>query len=76
EEMGVPVIKSLNESQFENINNWLISDDRVEVNYRDQTRSIVRRIFEMDVHRILHKNRWLSGYKMTLEGSRPPRVAF
>lgn len=76
EEMGVPVIKVLNESQYEKINDWLHSTDRVEVNYPDLTRSVVRRIFEMDVHRILHKNRWLSGYNMTIERSHPRRVAF
>ena len=75
EELGVPVIKVLNESQYEKINSWLISSDRVEVNYPDQTRSIVRRIFEMEVQRTLHKNSWLSGYKMTLERSHPRRVA-
>ncbi|MEI7422265.1 MAG: glycosyltransferase family protein [Prolixibacteraceae bacterium] len=76
EEMGVPVIKVLNEGQYEKISGWLNSTDRVEVNYPDQTRSIVRRIFEMDVQRILHKNRWLSGYKMTLGKSRPQSVAY
>jgi len=30
----------------------------------------------MDVQRILHKNRWLSGYKMTLGKSRPQSVAY
>ncbi|MEI6277053.1 MAG: glycosyltransferase family protein [Prolixibacteraceae bacterium] len=76
EEMGVPVIKVLNDSQFEKINDWLKSTQRIEVNYPDLTRSIVRRIFEIDVHRILHKNRWLSGYKMTIEKSHSRRVAF
>ncbi len=75
EEMGVPVIKVLNESQYEKISNWLVSNGRVSVNYPDQTRSIVRRIFEMDVQRTLHKNSWLSGYKMTIERSRPGQVA-
>ena len=76
EEMGVPVIKVLNESQYEKINKWLISTNRVEVNFPDQTRSIVRRIFEMDVQRILRKNSWLSGYRLTIERPEVRRVAF
>ena len=75
EQMGVPVIRVLNEGQYEKINNWLNSTDRVEVNYPDITRSIVRRIFEMDVQRILNKNKWSFGYQLTLDKSDARQMA-
>ncbi len=76
EEMGVPVIKMLNDSQFARISVWLNSTAKIEVNYPDATRSIVRRILELDVQRILHKNKWSSGYQLTLEKTGQRRVAF
>jgi uncharacterized protein (TIGR00661 family) len=75
ERMGVPVVKVLNESQFDIINDWLESDKRIEVSYPDITRSIVRRIFEIDVQRILRKNKWFSGYQLTLEKPASRRIA-
>ena len=37
QEMGVPVIHQLNDSQYDIIENWLNSEEKVEVNYPDLT---------------------------------------
>lgn len=76
EQMGVPVIKKLDEGQLERIGEWIDSEEKIEVNFPDLTASIVRRIFEMDVQRILQKNKWYSGYQLTLEQSDSRRVAY
>jgi uncharacterized protein (TIGR00661 family) len=65
--MGVPVIKNLKKKQFEKISNWLKSDEKIKVDYPDQTRMIVRRIFEMNVRRVLESNDWAHGYQQTLK---------
>ncbi len=75
-QMGVPVIKQLDESQFGEISNWLDSTDKIKVNYPDLTPMIVRRIFEIDIQRVLQKNNWYSGYQLTLEQPDPRRAAF
>jgi uncharacterized protein (TIGR00661 family) len=51
--MGVPVINSLKKKHFEKIGQWLDSDDRVEVFYPDQTRRIVRKVFEIYLQMVL-----------------------
>jgi uncharacterized protein (TIGR00661 family) len=76
EQMGVPVIKNLNEDQFEKIGDWLLSTEKIEVNYPDITSTIVRRIFEIDIQRILQKNKWYSGYQLTLEQRDTQRAAY
>ena len=62
--MGVPVIKNLHPSQFEKISNWLESDEKVDVHYPDQTRKIVRRIFEVNVQSVLQSNHWDLNYQL------------
>ena len=64
--MGVPVIKNLKKKQFDKIGHWLESDEKIEVNYPDQTRMIVRRLFENNVKRVLQTNLWDYGYQLTL----------
>ncbi len=76
EEMGVPVLGILNESQLGRISEWLNSSEKIEVDYPDITRSIIRRIFELDVQRILQKNKWYSSYQLTTKSPTQRRVAF
>lgn len=45
-EMGVPVIKSLKSNKVEKINNWIINDKTIEVNYPDFTEMIFNQIIE------------------------------
>ncbi len=47
QKMGVPVIKSLKKKHFGKIRTWLDTDIKVEVNYPDHTRMVIRRLFEM-----------------------------
>jgi hypothetical protein len=54
--MGVPVIKNLHPSQFEIISNWLESDEKVKVDFPDQTRKIIRKIFEIKVQSVIWQN--------------------
>lgn len=65
--MGVPVIKKLKKKQFEKISQWLGSDTKVKVNYPDITRIIIRKIFEINVQRVLQNNQWDHGYQLTLK---------
>ena len=56
EQMGVPVLWDQLPDQFESISNWLESDVRVSVDYPDQTRKIVRKIFEVNVKSVIWQN--------------------
>ena len=42
--MGVPVIKSLKEKHFDVLRNWIDSEERIEVDYPDNTVNIVEKI--------------------------------
>jgi uncharacterized protein (TIGR00661 family) len=66
-QMGVPVIKNLKTKQFNHIRNWLDSSVKVEVNYPDLTRMIVRKLFEVNIQQILQNNQWDYGYQLTLK---------
>lgn len=44
QEMGVPVIKSLKEKHLDKIRKWIEKDERVEVNYPDETEEILNRV--------------------------------
>ncbi len=72
--MGVPVLKNLRNKQFEKISAWLESDVRVKVNYPDLTRIIIRKLFEVNVQKILHDNQWDHGYQHTLKLQEYPPV--
>jgi len=65
--MGVPVIKNFKKKQFDKISHWLESDEKVKVIYPDQTRMIIRKIFEINVQRVLQNNNWDYGYQLTLK---------
>ena len=65
--MGVPVIKNFKKKQFDKISDWLDSDEKVKVNYPDQTRMIIRKIFEVNVQQVLQANHWDYGYQLTLK---------
>lgn len=67
EKMGVPVIKSLKRKHFEKIDAWLESNDKVEVYYPDITRLVIRKVFEMNVMKLMHNNNWTEGYQLTLK---------
>lgn len=45
-EIGVPVIKQLSKKYYSKIKWWLLSDERVNVNFPDETESIVRKMIE------------------------------
>ena len=65
--MGVPVIPNLKKKHFKKIASWLASEEKVKVNYPDLTRIIVRKIFEINVQRVLQNNNWDHGYQLTLK---------
>lgn len=65
--MGVPVIKNFKKKQFEKISQWLDLDEKVKVNYPDQTSMIIRKIFEINVKMVLQNNNWDYGYQLTLK---------
>lgn len=54
--MGVPVIENFQPSNYEKISNWLESDERVTVNYPDQTKSVLRRVLEVYVQKMILQN--------------------
>jgi len=64
--MGVPVLKNLRTKQFQKIEQWLDSDEKVQVNYPDLTHIVVRKIFETNVQKVLEDNNWDYGYQLTL----------
>jgi uncharacterized protein (TIGR00661 family) len=66
-QMGVPVIKNFRKKQFVKISEWLDSDEKVNVFYPDLTKMIVRKIFEVNVKRVLENNHWDYGYQLTLK---------
>ncbi len=67
EKMGVPVIKSLKRRHFPKIAQWLDSEVKVEVYYPDITRIIIRKLFEVNVQRVLKNNNWDEAYELTLK---------
>lgn len=44
EQVGVPVIKQLSRKYYEKIKWWLMSNERVNVNYPDQTAEVIRQL--------------------------------
>lgn len=68
-QMGVPVIGSLKKKHFEKIRHWLNCEERVEVFYPDQTRMIVRKVFEIYLQRFLYNNGWVLEYNKTLKSN-------
>ncbi|MEI6137823.1 MAG: glycosyltransferase family protein [Mariniphaga sp.] len=54
--MGVPVIKSLKEKHFGKIGQWLESDQKVEVDYPDQTQKIIGMLFASNLKTGMQKN--------------------
>ncbi|GET28064.1 glycosyltransferase family protein [Prolixibacter sp. SD074] len=55
-QMGVPVIKNLKEKNLPKIGDWLSDGKPIPVFYPDQTRTIVKQIFEGHIARILKDN--------------------
>lgn len=45
-QMGVPVLKSIKDKNFQLLMNWLETDKRVEVNYPDITSQIIEQLFD------------------------------
>lgn len=43
-QIGVPVIKQLSRKYYNNIQWWLLSDERIKVDYPDQTEDIIRQL--------------------------------
>jgi uncharacterized protein (TIGR00661 family) len=63
-EMGVPVIKNLNSGNLVKINDWLVSEEKISVDYPDITRSILRRILELNVQQVIWNNGWEVDYQI------------
>ena len=59
--MGVPVIKNLKDKHFDKIDNWLTSDEKVEVNYPDQTQKILSMIFGLNFNHMINTTIWDDG---------------
>jgi len=74
-QMGVPVIKSLKKRHFEKIEKWINSDEKIAVFYPDITRIVIRKIFEVNVQRVLQNNNWDQGYQLTLKSPDYPQVS-
>lgn len=66
-EMGVPVIPELSDKFAGQIEEWTRNESRVQVNYQDQTRRIIRNLLAIDLQRVLSRNNWLAGYRLTLK---------
>jgi uncharacterized protein (TIGR00661 family) len=64
-EMGIPVIKDLKTKYLAKIGEWLDCGPRIEVNYPDLTRVIVRKILEMKVQSVIRSNSWELSYQLT-----------
>ena len=75
EKMGVPVIKSLKKRHFAKIAQWLESDEKVKVYYPDITRIVIRKLFEVNVQRVLQNNNWDQGYQLTLKSPEYPQIS-
>ncbi|MCE1198156.1 MAG: glycosyl transferase [Marinilabiliales bacterium] len=58
QEMGVPVLTGLGKGSLDQISAWLSSDNRISVHFPDQTKRIVRKLFEVNVQRLLWQNEW------------------
>lgn len=46
EQIGVPVIKQLSRKYYDKVRWWLLSDERVKVNFPDETSGIIRKLIE------------------------------
>jgi len=64
-EMGIPVINDLKAKHIATIKEWLESGKKIEVNYPDLTRIIVRKILEMKVQSVIRSNSWELSYQLT-----------
>jgi len=63
--MGIPVINDLKAKHIATIKEWLESGKKIEVNYPDLTRIIVRKILEMKVQSVIRSNSWELSYQLT-----------
>jgi len=66
EEMGVPVLKSLNLKHSDKIKNWIESENKIQVDYPDITEKIV--------NNVLAENAAVLNPEMMLEGKKPDSV--
>jgi uncharacterized protein (TIGR00661 family) len=64
-EMGVPVVKKFNKRYYEQIQDWLDSDFKIEIHYPNHTENTINHIFELYVKQILQKNKWDTDYALT-----------
>jgi uncharacterized protein (TIGR00661 family) len=64
-EIGVPVVKKLNNRNFGQIQDWLDSDFRIEMHYPNHTENTINHIFELYVKKILQENKWDKDYVLT-----------
>lgn len=56
--MGVPIIKSLKKKNLISIKSWLLNEEKVEVNYPDETEMILQKLLASHVENTqLHKPR-------------------
>lgn len=53
--LGVPILKKLKPSYFDKISNWLQNDTRIEINYPDNTDTIINKLFEYYIQNVRTK---------------------
>jgi len=64
-ELGVHVVKKLNEKSLPVIREWVESDYKIEIRYPDQTEQIINHIFELFVEKDMKRLRWDKDYALT-----------
>jgi hypothetical protein len=46
-DLGVPVIKSLKKKHIHKVDTWIMNDQNIKVNYKDETSSIIEKVLAM-----------------------------
>ncbi len=67
--MGVQVVPKLKSKHFEQIQDWIDSDYKIEIAYPDITSKIINEIFENHVQEVLKKNDWDNDYRLSMPKS-------
>lgn len=62
--LGVPVLNNLKRKSLHVIDNWLNSDERIQVEYPQQTAQIIKTLFEPDIQQKLLKISWRQKFKL------------
>ncbi|OIQ30912.1 MAG: glycosyl transferase [Bacteroidetes bacterium MedPE-SWsnd-G2] len=68
-EIGVPVIKKLKAGKLDKIKTWIDSDYKVDIQYPDNTDSIIKKVFEEHVSNVLMDKQWDTHYELKYDVS-------